>query len=202
MFAGETLGVRYHAAAATGQRIVIVRAGQSASAALASKPVGPPAAADGRVTFGTSALAAGPYEAALVSATGSVVSRSPFWVYATGTPPSVATSKRTYVVGEPIDVSWAAAPGMRWDWLAIYTPGTSDESRIKETCNASCASNGRYLMYVYTRTAIEGTARFDASAFPGTYTWPLKPGSYEIRLLVDDSYRSVASSATFKVVKP
>ena len=57
-------------------------------------------------------------------------------------------------------------------------------------------------MYTYTRTAIEGAARIDARATPGTYAWPLKPGTYEIRLLVDDSYRSVASSASFKVVKP
>ena len=77
-----------------------------------------------------------------------------------------------------------------------------DESRKSQACTAGCANNGRYLLYVYTRTAIEGTARFDASAVPGTYTWPLKPGSYEIRLLVDDSYRTAGSSATFKVVKP
>jgi hypothetical protein len=57
-------------------------------------------------------------------------------------------------------------------------------------------------MYVYTKTAIEGRARMDAAAVPGTYAWPLKPGSYEIRLLVDDSYRTAGSSASFKVVKP
>ena len=28
------------------------------------------------------------------------------------------------------------------------------------------------------------------------------PGTYEIRFLVDDSYRSIAASANFKVVKP
>jgi hypothetical protein len=53
-----------------------------------------------------------------------------------------------------------------------------------------------------TKTAIEGSATFDASAFPGIATWPLKPGTYEIRFLVDDSYRSIAVSANFKVVKP
>jgi hypothetical protein len=91
---------------------------------------------------------------------------------------------------------------MRWDWLEIYTPGTSDESRVSESCTANCANQGRYLMYVYTKTAIQGAARFDTGATPGTFAWPLKPGSYEVRLLVDDSYRTAASSATFKVVKP
>lgn len=69
-------------------------------------------------------------------------------------------------------------------------------------CNAGCANNGRYLLYVYTKTAIEGSATFDASAFPGYATWPLKAGTYAIRFLVDDSYRSIAVSANFKVVKP
>ena len=32
--------------------------------------------------------------------------------------------------------------------------------------------------------------------------WPLKPGMYDIRFLVDDSYRSIAASANFKIVKP
>ena len=67
--------------------------------------------------------------------------------------------------------------------------------------NAGCANNGRYLLYVYTKTAIEGSATFDASALPGYVTWPLKQGTYEIRFLVDDSYRSIAVSANFKVVR-
>ena len=119
-----------------------------------------------------------------------------------GTPTKVWTTKRTYVVGEPITVRWRAAPGFRWDWLGAYKPGNTATSPHSAGCNAGCASNGGYLLYVYTKTAIEGTATFDASAFPGTYTWPLKAGTYEIRFLVDDSYRSIAVSANFKVVKP
>jgi hypothetical protein len=202
VFAGETLGVRYHTDAGTGQRLAIVPAGGAPSAALASLSVGPPVARNGRATFATSRLSPGAYDAILIGASNAVKSRSPFWVYAPGTPTRVATSKSAYVVGEPIDVTWSNAPGMRWDWLSVYVPGSSDGSKVAEGCNAGCASNGRYLMYTYTKTAIEGEARFDAGAVPGTYAWPLKPGTYEIRLLVDDSYRSVGSSASFKVVKP
>jgi len=36
----------------------------------------------------------------------------------------------------------------------------------------------------------------------GYTTWPLQPGNYEIRLLLDDGYRSAATSAPFKVVQP
>jgi hypothetical protein len=91
---------------------------------------------------------------------------------------------------------------MRWDWLGIYAPGDSDSSPVASSCNAGCYSNGRYLLYEYTRTAVEGTTTFTAGSPPGAGTWPLSSGTYEIRLLVDDGYRSVASSAPFKVRRP
>jgi hypothetical protein len=36
----------------------------------------------------------------------------------------------------------------------------------------------------------------------GYTSWPLKTGNYEIRLLLDDGYRSVAASPQFKIVQP
>ena len=201
LFVGDPLDVRYHAAAGTGQSVAIVPAGQPASAAIMSTAVGAPGPLDGTATLSTNALAPGDYDAVLVSG-GSVLSRAPFWLYAAGTPTTVWTSKSTYVVGEPIVVSWQAAPGFRWDWLGVYSPGDTGDTKLRAGCNAGCSSNGRYLLYVYTKTAIEGSAVFDATAAVGTYTWPLKPGSYAIRFLVDDSYRSIAVSANFKVIKP
>ena len=176
-------------------------AGEGPSAAVASAPVGPPGARDGTATFDTSTLEPGAYDAILISG-GVVISRAPFWLYDPGTPTTVWTSKRTYVVGEPIEVSWSAAPGFRWDWLGVYSPGNTGTSPHSAGCHAGCASNGRYLLYVYAKTAIEGSATIDAAAAVGSATWPLKPGSYEIRFLVDDSYRSIAVSANFKIVKP
>jgi hypothetical protein len=200
VFVGDSLDVQYRASAGTGQSVTIVPAGQGPATAVASVPVGPPAARDGTASFDTSSIAPGAYDAILVSG-GSVISRAPFWLYAPGTRTTVWTSKSTYTVGEPIVVSWRAAPGFRWDWLGAYSPGDTASSPHSAGCNAGCNNNGRYLLYVYTKTAIEGTARFDATAFVGSSTWPLKPGTYEIRFLVDDSYRSIAASANFKVVK-
>ena len=200
VFVGDDLHVTYRTTAGGDQVLAIVPAGRGPGAAVKSTPVGPPGPRDGTKQFGTSSLEPGDYDVILVSG-GSVVSRAPFWLYRPGTDTRVWTSKRRYLVGEPISVRWSAAPGFRWDWLGVYSPGDSGESPHSAGCNAGCANNGRYLMYVYTRTAIEGSARIDAHAFPGTYTWPLKPGSYEIRFLVDDSYRSIAVSANFKVVK-
>lgn len=201
VFVGDTLDVRYRAGSGAGQSVGIVPAGAGPAAAVMSVPVGPPAAEDGSVSFATAALAPGAYDAVLVSG-GAVQSRAEFWVYAAGTPTTVATSKRTYVVGEPIEVSWRAAPGFRWDWLGVYSPGSTATSPHSARCNAGCANNGRYLLYAYTRTAIEGSAVIDASAAEGSANWPLKPGTYAIRFLVDDGYRSIAVSANFKVVKP
>ncbi len=200
VFAGDTLGVTYRTGAAAGESIKLVPAGGGPSAAVKSVAVGPPASRDGTASFGTSGLAPGPYDVILVSG-GSVISRAPFWLYARGTPTTLWTSKATYKVGEPIVVSWRAAPGNRWDWLGVYSPGDTAVSPHSAGCNAGCNNNGRYQLYVYTKTAIEGTAVIDASAFTGSSTWPLKPGTYEIRFLIDDSYRSVAVSANFKVVK-
>ncbi len=103
---------------------------------------------------------------------------------------------------DAIVVSWKAAPGMRWDWLAIFAPAERDENPNASTCNATTCGNGGDLLYEYTRTAIEGSTSFGPDSAVGSSTWPLQPGNYEIRLLLDDGYRSLASSAPFKVVNP
>ena len=69
------------------------------------------------------------------------------------------------------------------------------------TCNATLCGNGDYLLYEYTRASIEGDTSFTADSFTGSGAWPLEPGRYEVRLLLDDGYRSVATSRPFRVVK-
>ena len=197
---GDTLAVLFHARGRSGERVAIVPPGSGAAAALASRPTGSGAPADGTVIFATGSLAPGAYEAALVDAAGAVVSRSPFWVYPPGAPTEVFTSKSEYAVGEPIVVRWKNAPGMRWDWLSLASPGSGDENPNSTTRDAGYGGNSRYLMYEYTRSTIEGSGAISADSFPGWITWPPPPGNYEIRLLLDDGYRSLASSATFKVV--
>lgn len=200
VFTGETLTVSFHARGRSGEAVAIVPAGGGAGAAIVRSPTG--GIADGALSFGTSSLAPGAYEAVLLDSTGSIVSRSPFWLYAPGTPASLSTAKSVYVSGEPIVVSWKNAPGSRWDWLGIYSPGESDSSKVSMERQSGYGGNGHYRLYQYTRTAIEGTATFSAESFPGYTVWPLQPGNYEIRLLLDDGYRSLASSPPFKVVKP
>ncbi len=198
---GDDLAVRFHSPGRRNERVALVPAGGRASDAVAIAPTGPGSPTDGRLVFSTAGFEPAAYEAALVSARGAILSRSPFWVYAPGAPTTVATSNSVYAIGEPIEVSWTNAPGMRWDWLGIYSPGESDENPIATRCETyNCGGNGRYLLYEYTRASIEGTTSFTEDSFVGWGTWPLQPGNYEIRLLLDDGYRSVASSAPFKVV--
>lgn len=199
---GEDLVVRFHAPGRRGERVGIVPAGGGAADLVAVQSTGRGGPTDGTLIFATSGLDAGAYEAVLIGSRGRILSRSPFWLYPPGAPTTVATGKSEYVVGEPIDVSWSNAPGMRWDWLGIYAPGDSDTSPVSTSCNAGCYGNGRYLLYEYTRTAIEGRTVFTENSPPGWVTWPLSPGTYEIRLLLDDGYQSAASSAAFKVVLP
>jgi hypothetical protein len=154
---------------------------------------------DADLTFPTSGLAPGAHEALLVDATGAVESRSPFWLYAAGTQPSLRTMKEVYEVGEPIRVRWRAAPGYRWDWMGVFAPGRGPAQNA-EDCNAGTCGNGHYLLYHYTDTLIQGSTLIGPASLDGYRTWPLKVGTYEIRLLMDDGYRLLAISNSFKVV--
>ena len=195
VFVGEDLDVRVHG---PGARVVLVRAGQGPGAALASRSTG--GVADLTLTFATDAIAPGRLEALLLDGVGTVLSRSPFWLYAAGTPPSLRTSKEVYEVGEPIRVRWRAAPGYRFDWMGVFAPGRGPAQNA-EDCDAGTCGNGHYLLYHYTESLIQGSALIGPASFAGYRTWPLKVGTYEIRLLMDDGYRLLAISNSFKIVR-
>jgi Endonuclease/Exonuclease/phosphatase family len=193
---GETLNVRFHAAGRTGERVALVRGTTTAT----SKSTG--GVVDGTLSFATSALTPGAYEAVLLNPSGRAVSRSPFWLYPPGAVTTVSTSKSVYKVGEPITVSWTKAPGMKFDWLGVYTSGENADNPLATTCSAGTCGNGHYLLYAYTETTIEGSTAFGPGALAGYTTWPLGTGTYQIRLLLDDGYRPAAVSAPFKIVQP
>lgn len=58
-----------------------------------------------------------------------------------------------------------------------------------------------HVLYEYTRTDVEGEGSFTRRSQAGSGAWPLPPGRYELRLLLDDGYGSVARSAPFTVVE-
>jgi hypothetical protein len=87
-------------------------------------------------------------------------------------------------------VSWDRAPGEHLDWIGLYR------------CRRTCDDPGGYLAYRYTHTRIEGALSFTDSADPGEQApeWPLPPGQYVARLLVDDSYHVVGETPRFRVL--
>jgi hypothetical protein len=194
VFVGDDLTVHVHG---PGARVVLVPTGLGPEAALASRSVA--GLDDADVTFATDGLGAGADEALLVDAADAVLSRSPIWLYAAGTRPSLRTTKPVYEVGEPIRVRWRAAPGYRWDWMGVFSPGRGPAQNA-EDCNAGTCGNGHYLLYHYTETQIQGSALIGPASLDGYRSWPLKVGTYEIRLLMDDGYRLLAISNSFKVV--
>jgi len=175
---GHPLTSTYHAPGAAGERIVVVPSGGGpATDALVSAPTPGAQPNDGSLTLPTISLAGGAYDVVLADAADAVLSRARFWTRTPGSPPSLATSKHRYRVGEPIPVTWSQAPGNRFDWIGVYWRGA----------DPNVAS---YKAYVYTRTSVSGTAVFDRHA---TGRWPLRAGRYTLYYLLNDAYRAVAS---------
>jgi endonuclease/exonuclease/phosphatase family metal-dependent hydrolase len=187
---GAELTVHFHAPGEPGETGALVRAGGEPKDAVASRPTG--GATSGALDFSTAGLAAGAYEALLVGGQANVVARISFWIRARGAPVTLETDKRTYRVGEPIEVTWTNAPANRWDWLGVYrAPADPDVDS--------------YLIWQYAGGAMSGTGHglpegslvLDGASTYGK-PWPLPPGKYEVLYLVSDTYRDVAR-ATFRV---
>ncbi len=176
--AGDDVTVTYHAPGAAGERMVVVPAGgDPATDALDSQAIPSGSPTDGSLVFPTNALTSGAYEAVLVDAADSPLSRGPFWVHAAGAPPVIATTRWAYDVGQPIGVTWNLAPGNRYDWIGVY-------ARDADPMVAY------YKGYIYTGASQQGMGTLGKAAIP---RWPLPPGRYTVYYLLKDSYRQVAS---------
>jgi endonuclease/exonuclease/phosphatase family metal-dependent hydrolase len=190
---GEPLRVWFGTRQAA-RSVAIVHAGAPPSAALLSHPTA--GALRGSPVFATGSLSPGVYDAVLVDAAGHAAARMRVWLHAPGAKPWIGTAKHAYAPGEPIVVRWRNDPGMHWDWVGLFRAGAGDAHPHAPNCATGYCGNGGYLAYEYTRTAPAGSITFDAgSGGP----WPLKPGAYEMRLLLDDGYRAIARSVDFTV---
>ena len=182
--AGDRVAVTFHAPARHGTRVILL-----APSGRQVRSV-PARGRDGTVSLATAGLARGRYEVALVGRHGRVLSRTALRVYPRGEPARIRTTKAGYAVGEPIGVRWSRAPGMALDWVSVFR------------CTAAgCDGNDAYLVYAYTGNRIAGGLRLGPASVEGNATWPLPPGRYVVRLLVDDGLRSVAQSRRFSVTR-
>jgi hypothetical protein len=176
---GSDLTATYHAPGDPGERLVIVPAGgDPATDAIDQAPTLASDDVDGSVTFATGAWAPAAYDVVLVDVADAELSRTGFSVRVPGAGATVDTSSWRYDVGEPITVSWEGAPGNRFDWVAIYRRGADP-------------ADGAYIAYLYTNSAVSGSATFDADS---TNRWPLAPGRYTAWVLVSDVYRAVGGA--------
>ena len=194
LFLGDPLRVRHHDAIA-GDQVRIVPLGAAPGAAIATRAV----TGDGDATFATASWSRGPYEAILVRGGAILGGRSRFDAYPAGTPTTVRTDRATYLVGERITASWSAGPGWRWDWIAVTKKGVSNVG-VAADCTGGYCGQADYLIWGYTRTAVEGSLTIDATAQPGTTEWPLKAGWYRLTYYFDDGYALVAQSEPFRVI--
>jgi endonuclease/exonuclease/phosphatase family metal-dependent hydrolase len=136
------------------------------------------------LAFDTAGLSPGTYGFALYDGAGATLARVPFWIADPDAPPVIAVTTPVVAPGDPIEVTWAGAPGNRWDWIGVYPVG---------------GEPGDYLGYRYAGTLPAGAGTIDATAEWIEGAWPLAPGDYELRLLRDDGYVVLAGSAPFRV---
>jgi Endonuclease/Exonuclease/phosphatase family len=191
---GDQVRVDYQLASGAGhgrQQVGLVR--RSSSGAMTWARVASPGPAFGHVTFATRTLPAGAYDVVLADRGGTrVLTTEPVYVYRPSDHPTVTMSSSSYRVGQRIGVSWTEAPGNGLDWIGLFPC----------RANGHCGDNSTYLLYQYTGTRIEGSLSIgkERGGFEGSSApWPLPPGRYVARLLIDDSYVSIGESAQFTI---
>jgi hypothetical protein len=170
VFVGDDLDVRFHG----GARVVFVRRGDGPGEALASRSTG--GIDDGSVTFGTEELEPGVHEAALLSPSGAVLSRSPFWLYPAGVPPRVRVVDDVFEVGEPIEVGGGPRPDTDGTGWVCSLPGAA-RSRTRRTATPAIAETGT-TSSTRTRTrGSKGAPRWDPACSPATRPGRSPPGT-------------------------
>jgi hypothetical protein len=178
--AGAVVTARFHAATEDGRleggRLVILDGAAAADAApLVSLASNNGTDRSSSVDFGTGGLAPGAYAVAMRDAEGKQLARAPFWIVARDGAATVTLDKQTYAPGEPITATWSNAPGNRYDWLGIYKKGE--------------AADDAYLQFFYVNGTVAGSLALTKEMLGAD----LEPGSYELRLELDDGYSRLAA---------
>ena len=190
---GDEVSVRYHAK--PGETVVIRP--PSGSKIDATDPEDQ--SADGRYGQSTDEnTPTGEYDVELVDSSGEVVTSTTFFLYPPGTGRASRLRRRSTRSASP-SRSHGRTPGMKWDWMSVFPAGSGLDNPHAADCATGYCGNGNYSLYEYTHASIEGSTTLrEESAGP----WPIKPGRYDVRLLVDDGYTRAAVSAPFEIVKP
>ncbi|MCU0854624.1 MAG: endonuclease/exonuclease/phosphatase family protein [Rhodobacteraceae bacterium] len=126
--------------------------------------------------FSTLGLSPGPWDAVLIDETGVEQARTRFSVLARDGKPTLTIATPVARTGDPLTVSWTGAPGFKYDWLGVYAAGDPNLYN--------------YLAFAYTGAVNDGTMTLT----PDLYYEELAPGDYELRLMADDHYVTLATA--------
>jgi hypothetical protein len=107
-----------------------------------------------------------------------------FWVLVPNAKPAVDVMGQRFDVGTSIPLQWHNAPGHRNDYVAIFRIGTPQGSED-------------IAAWAYTGARPHGSMLLGAATTE--VGWPLPPGEYSARLLLDDGFQTLAESARFVV---
>jgi endonuclease/exonuclease/phosphatase family metal-dependent hydrolase len=178
--AGSVLTARFHAETEDGRleggRLVIIEAGAATDAApLVSRVSNNTTDRAGSADFGTAGLVPGAYAVALRDAADQELARAPFWLVARDGTAELRLDKPSYAPGETMTATWANAPGNRYDWLGIFQ---KDEP-----------SDDNYLYFFYVNGTVAGALDITRDLVGAD----LDPGTYELRLELDDGYARLAA---------
>lgn len=128
------------------------------------------------IPLSTLGFPAGDYDAVLINEDGEVLKRNGFTVAARGALPQISAVESTVRSGAPVAVRWRGAPGDLRDWVGIYAKNDTDITH--------------YLGFVYTEASFNG----EAVIAPESGQPPLAPGEYELRLMHDETYVTLAKA--------
>jgi len=180
---GDDVTVRFQAAAYPAQVQVVMLPDYA--------PIGEniPVSASGQLTLPASMFpAAADYELRLLPATNGILALTVIHVLPeSGIEPSISLfmENTTYEVGTPITAMYTA-PGNRLDWVGVYTAGDDDLTN--------------YWLYRYTGARVSGIVTIGAT-YDSYDAFPLPPGEYVLRLMLDDDYIMLAESEPFTIVE-
>jgi endonuclease/exonuclease/phosphatase family metal-dependent hydrolase len=176
---GDRVTVRYHSPLdETTAQLALMRAGGAVPADIIHSVPTLEASYHGAYAFGTSTLALGEYEVALVSPDGDLdAPRARFWVVAPGSLPSVVVQNAMPRADQPLTIRWNSTPGRKWDWIGVYA---ADDPNL-----------ANYYGYAYTNATVNGSVTWSPQELAD---FGVEPGEWIVRVMSDDGYVVLAEA--------
>lgn len=209
---GDAVEFTFHSSAAAQPAILLQRATQPGGVTPRIRLSAP--ARSGTVRLPEAELPAGHYEVSLLDAAGFTASRNEFWILEPDTPATLEIGGDGFTVGAPLPFRWSGAPGNRYDWIGIFPAPNRDthhsspaSEAIEDTHRISKPENQgelnedtqQYLTYGYVDARSSGRMLLGPETVEAD--WPLPPGRYMARLLLDDGYEVLAETTPFTIIE-